>query len=874
MTEFADLLNKSDAAFRSGDPGVALTGSGALLAAFGYGAQPQSSAIGAPETPPAGNSGNAGNVGVYKIVSPSGNAQIDGVLSGVAWRFNTFSVAYTTSGLSYGPGYGEGENNTFSAFTPAQRLVADFGRSLIADYAAVSFIAGAESNANLRYANFQADANQITHGYYPDGFPAMGDIWYSQKNGDQGTGVIGGFAYATILHEQGHALGLKHGQDIGINGGVARTVDNVVIPNYAPLPAIYDNWNYSLMTYRSYQGAATDPVQGFLGSNNPVTYMMTDIAALQFMYGANYSGFSSTNSLYQWDTAGNKYVNGSLFLPAAAGGKIFETIWDGGGTDTYDTSNFGTNQKIDLRPGNFSTIDSAKLADLDRNSPGTRFALGNVANALLANGGDLRSLIENAVTGSGNDTINGNQIANTLNGGAGNDSIVGDAGSDTLFGDIGVDTLDGGADGDSISGGAGGDIIIGGSGVNTLVGGPGDDFYYVSNATDVLIEVAGEGNDSVFASVNFTLAANVENLFSLGTAAVLTGSAGNDALIGGYATVAQTLNGAGGNDTLSGSSARDTLSGGAGDDVLLGRAGNDSMAGGDGNDSYYVEEALDEVVEAAGATAGTNDVVYASVLYTLPANVETGFTYGAAVTLNGNALANTLLGVYSGAGIVLNGLDGNDVLYGSNFNDFLFGGNNDDTFFGLLGNDVSTGGAGNDTYFLEQPGDSAVELANEGTDTIYAAFDFALSANSETLFIYGSATNAAGNSGDNTLIGSYRAGVNLNFDGGSGNDRIISSTGNDTIAGGTGNDTLTGGGGNDIFQFANLGQGIDTITDFSAGAGVGDRVNVQGIFANFAAITAAATQAGGTTTISATATDKIVLLGVTIAQLVADDFII
>ncbi len=395
------------------------------------------------DAPADANSGDAGSVNVYKIVTASGNPIIDGILSGVAWKFTNFSVSYPTSGLSYGFTYGNGENQTFTAFTQAQKLVADFARSLLADYTPITFVAGTEASANLRYGNFQAGNNQSTHGNYPDGFPGMGDMWYSQKNGDQGNGTIGGFAYTTIFHEQGHTLGLKHGQDTGINGGVAKTVDGTVIPNYAPLPAANDDWNYTVMTYRSYQGATTDPVQGFLTSDNPVTYMMADIAAMQYMYGANFAGVSSTNTLYQWDAAGNKFVNGTLFLPSAVNGKIFETVWDGGGNDTYDTSNFSTNQTIDLRPGAFSTIDPTKLADLDRFHPGTQIALGNVANALLYQN-DLRSLIENAVTGNGNDVITGNQAANLLSGNGGNDFIDAGAGSDTLSGGAGNDTLLGG----------------------------------------------------------------------------------------------------------------------------------------------------------------------------------------------------------------------------------------------------------------------------------------------------------------------------------------------------------------------------------------------------------------------------------------------
>jgi Ca2+-binding RTX toxin-like protein len=543
----------------------------------------------------------------------------------------------------------------------------------------------------------------------------------------------------------------------------------------------------------------------------------------------------------------------------------------------------GTSASVTMTSDQIGGQFAGRISQL-RGDAGTQILIVNTSEVTFTV--DLSSLLFAQEPGSPNSlwnsaedtiTINGTGIGDTLTGSSQDDSINGLNGADIIAGGAGVDRLNGDAGNDTINGDAGGDILTGGTGVNTLNGGDGDDYYYVSNATDTLVEAAGAGtgSDNIFTYVNLTMAANIENIFSLGTAGTLTGNTLGNSMIGGYATVTQNLNGGDGNDTLDGSAARDTLIGGEGDDVILGRAGNDSMEGGNGNDSYYVEEALDEVIEAAGGTSGAQDIVYASISgYALTANVEVGFTYGAAANLTGNALANTLLGVYSTAAVTLNGLAGNDVLYGSNFNDTLNGGDNDDTFFGLLGNDSYVGGAGSDTYFLQQAGDSATEAAAQGTDVVYAAFSHTLADHFEVLFIYGAATQGVGNSGDNTLIGSYRPGVSLSLNGVGGNDRVISSTGDDFLAGGAGNDTLTGGGGNDVFYYNNtFGLGIDTITDFTAGAGIGDRINVSGVFASFAAVTAAATEAGGTTTITASAGNQIILAGVTIAQLNADDFV-
>ena len=111
---------------------------------------------------------------------------------------------------------------------------------------------------------------------------------------------------------------------------------------------------------------------------------------------------------------------------APAGNKIFMTLWDGGGNDTYDFSNYTTNLTINLNPGEWTTTSSTQLANLT----GSTVAVGNIANALLYNG-NVASLIENAIGGSGSDTLVGNAANNSLTGNAGNDSLDGAAGSDT-----------------------------------------------------------------------------------------------------------------------------------------------------------------------------------------------------------------------------------------------------------------------------------------------------------------------------------------------------------------------------------------------------------------------------------------------------------
>ena len=209
------------------------------------------------------------------------------------------------------------------------------------------------------------------------------------------------------------------------------------------------------------------------------------------------------------------------------------------------------------------------------------------------------SLIVNG--GAGNDTIDASSlplgtITLTLDGGTGDDMLFGGQGSETLLG------------------GSGNDVLNGGIGGDTMSGGVGDDAYVVDNAVDQVVENASEGSDTVFASINYGLAANVETL-------VLQGGADLQGFGNGLAN---------------------SIFGNTGNNLIDGGAGADAMSGGAGNDTYFVDNAGDAVIENAGQG---NDAVFASINYGLTANVETLVLQGGADLQGfGNGLANSLFG--------------------------------------------------------------------------------------------------------------------------------------------------------------------------------------------------------------------------------------
>lgn len=392
----------------------------------------------------------------------------------------------------------------------------------------------------------------------------------------------------------------------------------------------------------------------------------------------------------------------------------------------------------------------------------------------------IENLTRPTINGTGgNDVLVGTGAADQLSGLAGNDQLSGFAGNDVLDGGTGADQLAGGPGNDTyvvddagdvvtelvnegtdlvqsavsyqlsanvenltLTGGAsingtGNDldnVLIGNSATNMLTGGVGDDTYVVG-AGDAIVELAGEGTDTIQAGSNATLGANFENL-------TLTGSA--------------SLTGTG--NSL--------------DNVLQAEGSVSILAGGEGNDTYVVGPNSDEDILVETATGGI-DTVIAAHDYRLPANIEnltvldprvpdfetfSLIPYGSPWT------------VVTGSG---NGLD--NRLVGGRANNVLDGG---------VGMDTMIGGAGDDTYVVDDIGDIVIEQANEGIDTVQSSTSYVLSANVESLTLVGTGTiDGTGNDMSNTILGNGAANV---LDGGAGNDILNGEEGADTVLFGLG----------------------------------------------------------------------------------------
>jgi len=489
--------------------------------------------------------------------------------------------------------------------------------------------------------------------------------------------------------------------------------------------------------------------------------------------------------------------------------------------------------------------------------------------------------------GQGNDTYNINRtglhIYETFNGGIDlvNASISYTLGANledlTLTGATPINGT-GNSNNNTITGNSSDNILNGGAGADKMVGGLGNDTYVVDNSGDTITEGTTADNDTVQASVSWSLGANLENLTLTG-ANIISGT-GN------------TLN--------------NIIMGNSADNTLTGSAGNDTLTGGDGNDSFNVDSGTDTVTDLA-----SGDALVVSKGATVNATVSTaGFTATAATSnagtanltsagftvnlalasgTNGYAVANT------GAAAAFVGSNNADILTGGAGNDTLTGGAGNDTLNGGAGVDTLLGGYGNDIYIVDSITDTITEASNAGTDTVQSSVTFSLAAiaNVENLTFTGtSAINGTGNTLNNVITGN---GANNSLDGGagvdtlmgglgddtyivdsitdtiteasnagtdtvqssvtfsltaianvenltlsgtsaingngngldnllvgnSGNNTLTGGDGNDTLTGGAGNDTLTGGAGNDTLTGGagndtfNVDAGTDTITDLS-----------------------------------------------------------
>lgn len=338
----------------------------------------------------------------------------------------------------------------------------------------------------------------------------------------------GEIGFETILHEIGHALGLKHPHN---SIGTHKNFNQLGISEF-------DSVYFTVMSYNEVS-AAWD--QGYAA-----TPMVLDVLAIQSIYGANMS-YHSGNDVYVLKNDGT-----------------LRCIWDAGGHDRFDASERTIPVFIDLYQNvNAGYVGLAVISE---------YSVTEIAFGVT---------IEDAFGGTDGDYISGNNVANLLKGNGGADEIYGLSGNDRVIGDAGNDILDGGAGNDRIIGGTGDDTLYGRAGSDVLIGGGGNDSYVLNKSTEISKSLTDNGIDTVSSTIGYTLGAQQENLILLGKSS--NKGIGN--------SKDNEIRGNSGDNVLSGKGGNDSLIGAGGDDLLKGGNGIDVLTGGSGSDTFLFNKA-------------------------------------------------------------------------------------------------------------------------------------------------------------------------------------------------------------------------------------------------------------------------------------------
>lgn len=778
---------------------------------------------------------------VDNAVSLTGDRYADGLIQGGAWQTGSARQITYSFSINDTPG-------NQPAWSAAQREAVV---NVLAAWSAVANVSFVEYDSGTLFTQSKADVavtltgndlqtgvGAIAFGLFPS--PAFVDaivpeVGYTRAEYPRPEGDVffdnayagfqylseGGYGFSTILHEIGHALGLKHPYD---DGGSGR-------PTFAELGiAGFDHVRYTVMS-------VNDDNVPLSSTAFPATPMLLDVLAIQKIYGPNLT-YHAGNDTY-------RVVN------ELAG----RTIWDAAGVDTIDASDLTSGMTIDLRQGHATSNGGLGLwvayGTTIENAIGTgrgdtiygneadnvldeSRSLGASFNQLRGGDGNDTYIVTNAfdavvedrdhgvdtvqvtsafgassyalgpnienltfagsgnALGTGNDldnTLTGNDGDNLLAGGAGNDTIVGGRGTDHLVGDAGDDILDGGADGDVMQGGLGNDvyvvtdlapampstgIVAYGDAGDYITGGQSYNYDQTDGTFSVeALDFSGDGVvDTVSARFlgagsNFSdLAFSARNVSGTLLPGTYTNALRYPFETSGHPGLNFDLNGRGSNaltGTFTVTHIDIDYSGSTplllSFSVTFEQHSEGAVAASYGTFNYNYNSPTVAPESVIEHSNEGIDTVESSITYTLPDNVENlELTGSANIDGTGNALNN-----------VLTGNSGVNTL---------------------------TGGMGDDTYVTDSLTDIIVENPGEGSDTIAVPFTYTLAlSNVENVTLTGSA--AVGGTGDtqnNILTGNAAANV---LTGLFGSDTLRGAAGADRLNGGDGNDGLYGGGGID-----------------------------------------------------------------------------
>ncbi|AUQ59370.1 RTX toxin [Phaeobacter inhibens] len=606
---------------------------------------------------------------------------------------------------------------------------------------------------------------------------------------------LGGYVFDTFVHEFGHEFGLNHPGLYNYSGPGGVQINYLNNATWT-----YDRQQYSVMSYFDGIDVGEDTRW------SAVTPLMGDIEAIIRRYFSTVDDegvrtYQTINLNTDDNTYGfNSTEYGYLLTEDGPQHDIGFVIHDTGGDDTIDFSGSTASTILDLRAGEFSSVNGHN---------------NNVSIFAGHNADQTEYYVETGIGSSYDDILIGNDGDNVLDGRAGNDRMAGNGGDDVYFVDSiddivredengGNDTVIVVADGLDLGDIANVETIIYAGGTP---GTPGSDAPDAPNkgptdATDSLIigdassetldggaggnTIFGLGGDDLIIGGRDTLASrDINNTIDI---ADLEDQAetddGNDALYGGD-----------GNDTINGGAGDDLLDGGDGDDLLRGQAGVDVFRGGAGIDTVdFSQESPFQLLVNLETNVASGGTASGDTFYSIENLIGSDDRIDRFIGTSDN---NHFWG--QGGGDVFNGGGGDDTLDGGNDGDMLYGEDGDDVLIGGSGQDYLDGGAGVDTvvYTASSVGvtvdlengtarggdaDGPVQIVGRGTTIRHD--------------IIVDVENAVGSLHDDHLIGT------------DGENALSGGAGDDVLSGGGGADLLDGGAGSDTADYANATRGV------------------------------------------------------------------